>query len=65
MHEFTRMSVNEGFEPSASFIILNLDDMSESQGVVFFCDELEGGRVFVELSVQGALRLGNGVIEGN
>ena len=59
------MSVNEGFEPSARFIILNLDDMGERQGVVFFCNELEGGRVFIELSVQSTFRLGNGVIEGN
>lgn len=51
MHEITRVSVNESFEPGASLIVLDLDDMGKSQGVIFLGYEFEGSGMLVKLAV--------------
>lgn len=65
MHEIAGVSVNESFEPGASFIVLDLDDMGKSQGAIFLRHKFEGSGVVIKLPIQGAFRLGDSIIEGN
>lgn len=63
--DFARVSVNESLEPSTSLVILDLNDMSQSDRLVLLDQELEGWRVIVELAIELLLSGSNCLFDGN
>ena len=59
------MRVHEGLEPSASLHVLDLHDMGQGERAVFLRNELDGWWVLVELSGEGRLSLGDGIVNGD
>ena len=59
------MRVHEGLEPSASLRVLDLHDMRQGERAVFLRNILDGRRVPVELSGEGRLSLGDGIVNGD
>lgn len=64
MNELAGMSIDESLDPQAGGVILDLNDVRQRHGVIFFGDELEGGGPLIELATQRALGLCDGVFEG-
>ena len=65
MDELAGMSIDECLKPRASFVVLDLHDVRERERAVLLGDELQGGRPFVELSVQKRLGSDDGVFQGD
>lgn len=63
MHKLARVGVDETFEPRATLVILNLDDMRKSQRTILFSDELQRRGVLVEPPVENALGLRDSIIK--
>jgi hypothetical protein len=45
--------VDKRLEPCAGGVVLNLNDVRQDGGVVWFCEKLDGGRVVVERPIEG------------
>ncbi len=64
LNDIARMGIDEGLEPRASLVVLNLHDVRKGEGAVLLGDELDGRWVLVELARERTLRLRDGIING-
>lgn len=63
--KFASVGINESLNPSASVVVLDLNDVGEGGGTIGEGEKLEGGWVVVVLSVDELLSLGNSVSQGH
>jgi len=55
------MGVHESFEPCTSVIILDLNDVSKDNGVIWFDEKFQFGGMFVECPIESFLCRCNGI----
>lgn len=65
LDDLAGVRVHERLIPCAGIVILDLDDVRESERAVLFRDELQRGWVLVVLAGELALGRGDRVLQGN
>lgn len=65
LDDLAGVCVHERLEPRAGLVVLDLNDVREGERAVLLRNELERGRVLVELARELALSRGNRVLQGD
>ncbi len=63
--KFAGVSIDESLNPSASFIILDLNDMCQNSRIVVLDQELEGRGMVIELSIERLLGRSDSLLESD